>query len=64
MGVDEGYLLVMGVKRYILNLQVAFIEAAVLCSIILRYALPVLSTCPLYTKSGCGKARRVLIGPW
>ena len=25
---------------------------------------PVLSTCPLHTKSGCGKERRILIGPW
>ena len=25
---------------------------------------PVLSTCPLHTNSGCGKERRVLIGPW
>ena len=25
---------------------------------------PVLSTCPLHTKSGCGKERRTLIGPW
>ena len=25
---------------------------------------PVLSTCPLYTNSGCGKERRILIGPW
>ena len=23
-----------------------------------------LSTCPLYTNSGCGKERRILIGPW
>ena len=27
-------------------------------------ALPVLSTCPLHTNSGCGKERRILIGPW
>ena len=25
---------------------------------------PVLSTCPLHTDSGCGKERRILIGPW
>ena len=25
---------------------------------------PVLSACPLYTNSECGKKRRVLIGPW
>ena len=25
---------------------------------------PVLSTCPLHTNSGCGKERRILIGPW
>ena len=25
---------------------------------------PVLSTCPLHTNSGCGKQRRILIGPW
>ena len=26
---------------------------------------PVLSTCPLHTKSsGCGKERRISIGPW
>ena len=25
---------------------------------------PVLSTCPLHTNSGCGKGRRILIGPW
>ena len=24
----------------------------------------VLSTCPLHTNSGCGKERRILIGPW
>ena len=24
----------------------------------------VLSTCPLYTNSGCGKERRILIGPY
>ena len=24
---------------------------------------PVLSTCPLHTNSGCGKERRILIGP-
>ena len=23
-----------------------------------------LSTCPFYTNSGCGKDRRILIGPW
>ena len=27
-------------------------------------ASPVLSTCPLHTNSGCGKERRMLIGPW
>ena len=26
--------------------------------------LPVLSTCPLHTNSGCGKERRISIGPW
>ena len=26
--------------------------------------LSVLSTCPLHTNSGCGKERRILIGPW
>ena len=26
--------------------------------------MPVLSTCPLHTNSGCGKERRTLIGPW
>ena len=25
---------------------------------------PVLSTCPFHTDSGCGKERRILIGPW
>ena len=25
---------------------------------------PVLSTCPLHTNSGCGKERRIFIGPW
>ena len=25
---------------------------------------PVLSTCPLHIISGCGKERRILIGPW
>ena len=30
----------------------------------LEYYLPVLSACPLYTNSGCGKKRRILIGPW
>ena len=33
-----------------------------------RWASPqqytVLSTCPLHTNSGCGKERRILIGPW
>ena len=24
----------------------------------------VLSTCPSHTNSGCGKERRILIGPW
>ena len=24
----------------------------------------VLSTCPLHTNSGCGKERRISIGPW
>ena len=28
------------------------------------YRPPVLSTCPLHTNSGCGKERRILIGPW
>ena len=28
------------------------------------YIPPVLSTCPLHTDSGCGKERRILIGPW
>ena len=27
-------------------------------------ASPVLSTCPLHSNSGCGKERRMLIGPW
>ena len=26
--------------------------------------IPVISTCPLHTNSGCGKERRILIGPW
>ena len=30
----------------------------------LQYIPPVLSTCPLHTNSGCGKERRILIGPW
>ena len=25
---------------------------------------PVLSACPLHTNSGCGKKRRISIGPW
>ena len=25
---------------------------------------PVLLTCPRHTNSGCGKERRILIGPW
>ena len=25
---------------------------------------PVLSTCPLHNNNGCGKERRILIGPW
>ena len=25
---------------------------------------PVISTCPLHNNSGCGKERRILIGPW
>ena len=25
---------------------------------------PVFSTCPLHTNSGCGKERRIFIGPW
>ena len=25
---------------------------------------PVLSKCPFHTNSGCGKERRILIGPW
>ena len=29
-----------------------------------RVIPPVLSTCPLHTNSGCGKERRMLIGPW
>ena len=28
------------------------------------YIPPVLSTCPLHTNSGCGKEKRMLIGPW
>ena len=31
---------------------------------LLPFLLPVLSTCPLHTNSGCGKERRILIGPW
>ena len=27
-------------------------------------SLPVLSTCPLHTDTGCGKEMRILIGPW
>ena len=30
----------------------------------LHVPTPVLSTCPLHTNSGCGKERRILIGPW
>ena len=29
-----------------------------------RGLLPVLSTCPLQTNSGCGKERPIFIGPW
>ena len=29
-----------------------------------RIIPPVLSTCPLHTNSGCGKERRISIGPW
>ena len=29
-----------------------------------RGPLPVLSTCPPHTNSGCGKERRIVIGPW
>ena len=31
---------------------------------LLSHISPVLSTCPLHTNSGCGKERRILIGPW
>ena len=30
----------------------------------LNWPTPVLSTRPLHTNSGCGKERRILIGPW
>ena len=30
----------------------------------LRHIPPVLSTCSLHTISGCGKERRISIGPW
>ena len=26
--------------------------------------MSILSTCPLHTNSGCGKERRMLVGPW
>ena len=29
-----------------------------------RHIPPVPSTCPLHTNNGCGKERRILIGPW
>ena len=29
-----------------------------------RTVPPVLSRCPLHTNSGCGKERRIIIGPW
>ena len=29
-----------------------------------RCTLSTLSTCPLHTNGGCGKERRILIGPW
>ena len=29
-----------------------------------RVLPPILSTCPLHTSSGCGKEKRILIGPW
>ena len=32
--------------------------------VIIALLLYVLSTCPPHTKSGCGKERRILIGPW
>ena len=28
------------------------------------HTLPVISTCPLHTISGCGKERKISIGPW
>ena len=28
------------------------------------YTMPVLSTCPLHTNSGCRKERSILFGPW
>ena len=31
---------------------------------VLLFRILVLSTCPLHTNSGCGKERRILIGPW
>ena len=31
---------------------------------VVLYNPPVLSTCPLHTNGGCGKERRILIGPW
>ena len=36
------------------------------CARLIRVAvsLPVLSTYPLHTNSGCGKERRILTGPW
>ena len=41
------------------------VHTLVICVTIHTYihTLPVLSTCPLHTNSGCGKERRILIGP-
>ena len=34
------------------------------CGDVYLFISPVLSTCPPHTYSGCGKERRILIGPW
>ena len=59
MGVDEEILLIilliMRVERYVLT-----------CMCFFPFVLDIngLSTCSLHTNNGCGKERRILIGPW
>ena len=57
--VIRGYRMARGWRYTKLSLS-----GALFLILVYFFGMCILSTCPLHTNSGCGKERRILIGPW